>query len=197
MILFFDTETTGFPDRALPREHPSQPHLVQIAAALTEDDGTERASLSVIVKPDGYEIPAQSTTVHGITTEVASRCGVPLSAAMWAFICMRAQASMIVAHNAKFDMEVIQIAMTRLPKRDYQGGAAETFCTMERATPIVNLPPTAKMLAANMRKPKPPKLEEAYLHFFGELPAGAHDAFADMRACQRIFWHLKSLETAR
>lgn len=39
MILFFDTETTGFPHKSKPVDHPDQPHVVQLAAELTEDDG--------------------------------------------------------------------------------------------------------------------------------------------------------------
>lgn len=43
MILFFDTETTGLPDRYTPLNSDRQPHCVQLAALLMEDDGTERA----------------------------------------------------------------------------------------------------------------------------------------------------------
>ena len=70
------------------------------------------------------------------------------------------------------------------------------FCTMEAATPIVNLPPTERMVAAGITKPKPPKLEECIRHFFDESLEGAHDALIDVRACSRVFFHLKTLEKA-
>ncbi len=190
MILFFDTETTSLPIKHLPVNHPAQPHLVQLAALLVDEDGTERASLNLIIEPDVYEIPAAASDVHGITTELARRWGVPLSAAVWPFVCMRSQARLIVAHNIKFDLAVMEDAIFRLPKRNFHPGPSERFCTMERSAPIVNLPPTDRMLAAGIDKPKPPKLEEAYRHFFGEELVGAHDALADVRACKRIYFEL-------
>ena len=68
------------------------------------------------------------------------------------------------------------------------------FCTMEAACSVVNLPPTAKMLAAGIHRPKSPKLEECVKHFFNEDLQGAHDAMVDVAACRRVYLHLKSLE---
>jgi DNA polymerase-3 subunit epsilon len=65
---------------------------------------------------------------------------------------------------------------------------------MEAAAPIVNLPPTERMLAAGFNKPKAPKLEECIHHFFGETLAGAHDALVDVRACARVYFHLQTLK---
>ena len=89
MILVFDTETTGFVDFHMPPDHECQPHLVQLAAILIDDAGSERATMSVIVKPDGYEIPEKASAVHGITTDIASRVGIPLAAALHPFINLR------------------------------------------------------------------------------------------------------------
>jgi len=63
---------------------------------------------------------------------------------------------------------------------------------MTAAAPIVNIPPTPKMLAAGFNKPKSPKLEECIKHFFGEELPGAHDAMIDVIACRRIYFHMKS-----
>jgi DNA polymerase-3 subunit epsilon len=67
---------------------------------------------------------------------------------------------------------------------------AQTFCTMTHATPLVNLPPTLRMMAAGRFHPKSPTLSECIRHFFGEEHRDAHDAAADVRACIRIFRHL-------
>lgn len=199
MILFFDTETTGLPDfRAAPgAEH--QPHLVQLAALLTEDDGTERASFSVIVKPPESGIPAGAAAVHGITTDVAERCGISNSRAVALFDDLASRADTLVAHNIRFDLSIMATAWCRVlsarrPDMNAEHGARGRFCTMDAASPIVNLPPTERMIAAGFTKPKPPKLEECIRHFFGEDLIGAHDALADVRACARVFFHLRSLE---
>ena len=65
---------------------------------------------------------------------------------------------------------------------------------MTSAAPIVNLPPTDRMRAAGRTGPKSPKLSECVQHFFSEEMIGAHDAMVDVRACARVFFHLKSLQ---
>lgn len=191
MILFFDTETTGFMQDRLPIDHPNQPYIVQLAAELCDDEGEIIAGFSLIVD-NGVEIPVQASNVHGITTEKAVKFGVNPSFALSAFTHLYQRADRVVAHNIKFDQGVMEAAIARhyskvMPLRK------ELYCTMEAATPIINLPPTERMIAAGFNKPKPPKLEECIRHFFGEDLDGAHDAMIDVRACRRVYFHLKSM----
>jgi DNA polymerase-3 subunit epsilon len=188
MILFFDTETTGLPQAHLSNADPLQPHVVQLAALLTDDDGTERASLNLVVQPD-TPIPAPAAAVHGITDEIAARCGVRPAVAAVAFCDLMRRADTLVAHNISFDLQLIATLLLRT--RREQPVMPSTFCTMIAASPIVNLPPTARMVSAGFNKPKPPKLEECIAHFFGEKLDGAHDAMIDVRACARLFFHLR------
>ncbi len=197
MILFFDTETTGFVQDRLPVDHPDQPYIVQLAAELTEDDGEPVAGFSFIIDPGIGEItiPTKASDVHGITDERAVALGVSAEFALSAFTHLYQRADLVVAHNIKFDRAVIETAISR-HYRKIMPLRKPLFCTMEAATPIVNLPPTERMLAAGFNKPKPPKLEECIRHFFDEDLEGAHDALIDVRACSRVFFHLKSLEAA-
>lgn len=198
MILFFDTETTGFFQDRLPVDHPGQPYIVQLAAELAGDDGEPVAGFSFIVDPgisDGVLIPARASEVHGITNERAVQFGVSAEFALSAFTHLYQRADIVCAHNIKFDRGVMEAAIVRhygkiMPLRK------TLFCTMEAASPIVNLPPTERMLAAGFTKPKPPKLEECIKHFFDEELDGAHDAMIDVRACRRVYYHLKTLGTA-
>lgn len=192
MILFFDTETTGFFQDRLPVDHPDQPHIVQLAAELCDDTGNTVSSFSLIID-NGVEIPVQASNVHGITTERAVQFGVSAAAALSMFTHLYQRADIVVAHNIKFDRGVVEAAIARhhdrvMPLRK------PLYCTMEAASPIVNLPPTERMLAAGFTKPKPPKLEECIKHFFNEALDGAHDAMVDVVACRRVYFHLKSLE---
>jgi DNA polymerase-3 subunit epsilon len=194
MILFFDTETTGFVDERMPFDHECQPHLVQLAAQLCDDVGKVVSGFSFIVDPakDGASIPEKASAVHGITNEVAGRLGVARAFALTAFSHLYQRRDLFVAHNIKFDKAVIEIAIGR-----HNGRAKDldrtAFCTMEAAAPIVNLPPTERMLAAGIRKPKAPKLEECVKHFFGETLDGAHDAMVDVEACRRVYFYIKGL----
>lgn len=189
MRFYFDTETSGLPQWRLPPEHPSQPFLVEFAGILLDDDGTEKAQFRMIIAPPpGRSIPDEVARIHGITTEEASRVGVPLHFATGVLReMMRISDGHLVAHNIKFDLFIMQIAaaqtgMTPQKMRDTFGTVRPT-CTMTLATPIVNLPPTAKMLAAGFNKPKSPTLSECFKHFFDHDFEGAHSALVDVRGC--------------
>lgn len=194
MILFFDTETTGFFNDRQPVNHPSQPHIVQLAASLTDNVGEEVMSFSVIID-NGVAIPTQASDVHGITTQIADERGIEPEIAMHLFSHLYRLADTVVAHNIKFDKGVVEAEIFRR-HGEVRRLAKPLFCTMEAATTIVNLPPTERMLAAGFDKPKPPKLEECIRHFFNEDLDGAHDAMVDVTACRRVFFHLKTLEGA-
>jgi DNA polymerase-3 subunit epsilon len=185
MILFFDTETTGFLDDRLPIDHEAQPYIVQLAAQPV-------AGFCLIVAP-GVAIPPRAAAVHGITDEKAIQFGVSAEFALSAFTHLYQRSDLICAHNIKFDKGIVEVAIARhygktMPLRK------PLFCTMEAASPIIKLPPTEKMRAAGFDKPKPPKLEECVQHFFNETLDGAHDAMVDLVACRRVYLHLKSIK---
>lgn len=198
-IVLFDTETTGLPDWRAPSDSVHQPHLVQLAMILLDDDLTERASVSLIIKPEGWESEPLALEAHGITTQDATRWGVPEKQATNLFMSLvYGLGATVVAHNAPFDIRIMRIAMLRAgrDKAWIDAAPVEAFCTMKASTPIINLPPTAKMIAAGFNKPKNPNLGECIQHFFNEPLAGAHDAMVDARACLRVYRHLRSLDVA-
>ena len=190
MILFFDTETTGIPAYSLAPDDECQPHIVQLAAIMTEDDGTERGSFNLIVDPP-IDIPEQASDVHGITKEITSRSGVTPVAAIALFGLFASRCDRIVAHNLKFDLALIETARLRCKRSIIL--PFYRICTMDLATPILNLAPTDRMVKAGFNKPKPPKLEECIRHFYDEDLNGAHDALVDVRACARVYFELVSM----
>lgn len=183
-ILCYDTETTGVVDPI---------HLVELGAVLIDEAGTERASVSLIVRPDGWTIPEAAARVHGITNDVALRLGVPLVVAIAALTNLWAVATVRVAHNLEYDDRVVDAALTRLG-RPSQVRRPPGVCTKELAAPVLNLPPTERMIAAGYgNKPKSPSLKECVKHFFDEDQViGAHGALADARACARVYLALKA-----
>jgi DNA polymerase-3 subunit epsilon len=198
LILAFDCETTGLPIFKEPSDHPSQPHIVQFAALLIDPETQEEVrSVNLIVKPDGWIIPDEVAAIHGITTERALAVGTPEAEITRLYLEMAGTAVLRVAHNINFDARIMRIAMFRLGMTREEIEAIEAppkFCTMGAASKIVQLPPTARMAAAGFTKPKPPRLAECIQHFFGEALDGAHDALVDVRACARVYFHLKGLE---
>lgn len=185
MILFFDTETSGFPKRNLPHNHPDQPSLVQLAALAYDTNGTERAAFNFIVE-QSEEVPESAAKVHGITKAISQDSGLPLLTVLEPFDRLWRRAGLYVAHNLQFDMAIMEIAYARARVwKMLKPQANAMCCTMQITTPLMKLPhknggPGYKW----------PKLEEAHHHYFNERLEGAHDALVDVRATARLFFHL-------
>lgn len=189
MILIFDSETSGLYNFNLPHVHPAQPHLVQLGALLMEDDGTPLQSVDLIVRPEGYTIPSAAAAVHGITTEIAERVGIPLIVVIGAFLHLRSKADTIVAHNLPFDERIMDTAIARAGKTVTLQAPCKRACTMEMAEPILKIPATAKMITAGYgHKFKKPNLGECIQYFFNEKIVGAHNALSDAQACARVYF---------
>lgn len=186
MHLTFDTETSGKANFKKPFDDPSQPHLVQLGAVLTDDNGIDRCTLDVIIKPDGFVISEEVSAIHGITHAMAEDLGVPLIAALSIFNSMlrSVKGGHLVAHNIDFDLLILQAAHHRIGK-PHSFGTAVPFCTMHATTALCKLPQPWGGY-------KWPKLTEAHRHIFGTDVEGAHNAIVDVLACKRIYEHLQS-----
>lgn len=196
-LLFYDTETTGLPEFKKPSDDPSQPHLVQVGAALVHmPTRTIVETLDVIVRPDGTpEEPAwrsdpKAEEAHGITTERAFAEGIPEADAVQLLLAFWLRAQGRVGHNEAFDRRIFRIAVMR-----YQGREAADHwyhapynCTQFLASEVMQMAPTAKMTAAGFKKPKPPKLTEAHLFFTGRPLDGAHNAMVDVHGCMNVYF---------
>lgn len=204
--LFYDTETTGLPDFKAPSEAEHQPHIVQLCGVLVDlDTRTPISMLDVIVRPEGWEIPAEISAIHGIDNDLANAVGVSEKTAIELFMQLwRGPGQVRIAHNEQFDARILRIGLKRHFNLGDETQLADEWksgiskCTARMSTPIINLPPTPKMIAANMRKPKTPNLGEAYKHFTGNDLENAHSAFADTMACVQVYFgildHLDGLE---
>jgi len=198
MILFFDTETTGFVNKGKPMDHPYQPHIVQLAAQLVTHDNETVSEFSFIVDPGiievgkekGVHIPSKVVDIHGIDDQKALDLGVSWTTAIDLFMFNYEKADLMVAHHIQFDKDLIEIARTRRGHGDARLGVPG-YCTMQNARDVAKIPPTERMVAAGRTHFKNPKLEECIDVFFGEKLEGAHDAMNDVRACRRVYFYLK------
>jgi DNA polymerase-3 subunit epsilon len=186
MILYFDTETTGKADLRAPLDAPHQPHIVQLAALLCDDDGKELQSLNVIIKPGNWIIPPEATEIHGISHDLAMQVGVSAKSAMSVFEWLCKAANLYVAHNIEFDDFVCASEFLRCFNADLSISFDDQFCTMKAMTGVCNIP--------GPYGPKWPKLIEAYRHCFQKDFDGQHDALADVRACKAIHEWIKKQE---
>lgn len=189
MLLFFDTETTGLWKDNLPIGHDEQPRICQIAGVLTDEDGVEQMSLNLPVYQE--VVPERAAAVHGKTAEVLARIGLNEGIVLSVFEEMLELAHTVVAHNGAYDQKVVMNALLRydgVAKDPFRGKQA--FCTMRAATPLCRI----KSPRGGF---KWPNLQEAHRHFFGHEFEGAHDAFADVKACRDIYFEMRRIIAER
>lgn len=163
-LLIFDTETTGLPKtREGPTYGPNNwPHLVSISWLIldTETNATLKVR-NYIIKPQGWEIPEDSTRIHGIDIEMANEAGKDLREVIVEFLDEQYDA--LVAHNLEFDISVVVNAVLWDLKLQFPPIRGKRFCTMNISRSICKLP-------GNYGKYKSPKLKELYFCAFGKYP---------------------------
>jgi len=162
-ILVFDTETTGLPKDSSLTAYQSPdnwPHLVSISwAVLDSDSNSVMKTHCYIVKPGNWTIPEEASHIHGVTQAKAMEFGIPLRDVMEAF--NGEQCDMMVAHNLKFDMNVVVNAIIWDLGIPFKGFAKRKMCTMEIGKAMCKLPGRYGY--------KYPKLRELYQHVTGQL----------------------------
>lgn len=179
IALITDTETSGLPERGIPSDDPSQPHLVQLACKMVDlTTRTTIQSLNFLVYPMDWEFDQEAIDVHGITEEVARRYGRQEEDVSSIYYEMAKDSQMFVAHNVNFDWQLIRTAIMRHHGRD----VADDIKHMEKVCTMLKF--------QKAHGGKWPKLEAAYEHYTGEKLDGAHDAMVDVNACEVILYNL-------
>ena len=185
VYLFFDTETTG-----LPKDYnaPSWDldnwscRLVQLSWIMKDDNQTLLSQGDLIIKPDGFEIPVESSQIHGITTEIAKEKGVDLKKAVYYFLGACRMADLIVGHNVNYDMHVVGAELIRTWGKDFIE-KLPTADTMLSSIEFCKIPGKYGY--------KWPKLMELHNKLFGCDFEDAHNSFADISATEKCFWELR------
>ena len=182
--IFFDTETTGVPRnyKAPTTDTDNWPRLVQLGWILMDDGGNKLAQHDYIIRPDGFEIPADAARVHGITTEKALEEGHDLTEVIDEFMADFDKATFIVGHNISFDQNIVGAELVRLHRPDVMT-SKRTYCTMQAGTNFCKIPGKYGY--------KWPKLMELYVKLFGHDFEGAHNAMSDIDATQECFWEMR------
>ncbi len=98
----FDTETTGF--------SPKNDRLVEIGAVKFRGNGEVQAVTNWLINP-GMPVPFYATEVNGITTEMVTNA--PVFAAVWPEFAAFCKDSILLAHNATFDIGFLRAELDR------------------------------------------------------------------------------------
>jgi DNA polymerase III epsilon subunit-like protein len=188
-VLIIDCETTGV--------NPKEARLVQLAAyhMAAEPPWTFLRQVNAIVRPEGFDIPAGASEIHGISTERARREGRHLGEVLDELLSLALDASAdpgragwLVAHNLTYDATIINCELDRAGLSIFALAELLPFCTMR------SLETRCKLPGRWPGKFKWPTLHEAYRHCFGASPdveklGAAHSAMGDVLACRDIYIH--------
>jgi len=186
MYLIFDTETTGLPKRwnAPISDTDNWPRCIQIAWQLHDDLGNLIEHQDYLVQPDGFNIPYDAEKIHGISTELAAKEGIPLEKVLEKFNIALAQAKFIVGQNVGFDVNIMGAEFYRLQiENNLQELPVLDTCTEETAL-LCQIP------GGRGGKFKLPTLTELHQFLFNEAFGEAHNATADVEATTRCFLEL-------
>jgi len=183
LSLIIDTETTGLPLKGVPPSDPRQARVMQIAAMLLDEDKLVGSFYSRLFPDNWPEVHPMAFAQHGLTEEMCKQTGIGQSALVALLEELVDGADIVVAHNYKFDYQMITIEY-ELQGRLFQ--PKKHACTMELMTPICGLTKASG-------GPKWPNLAEALAKCHpGETINKAHDALSDVTACAKVWkWYNK------
>ena len=102
VFVAFDTETTGF--------SPKNDRLVEIGAVKFRGTGEILAVTNWLINPE-VPVPFYATEVHGITTAMTTNA--PVFAKVWPEFSSFCQDSILLAHNATFDVGFLRAGLKR------------------------------------------------------------------------------------
>src|SRR5690554_3490558 len=186
MYIVFDTETTGLPKNwNLPyTDTDNWPRCIQIAWQLHDDKGQLIEAKDFIIRPDGFDIPYDSERIHGISTLLAEKEGIPLREMLEEFNKDLDKSEFIVGQNVGFDINVMGSEFVRLNMETPMHDIPILDTCTETTAELCRIP------GGRGGRFKLPTLTELHQHLF-EVPFGeAHNATADVEATARSFFEL-------
>jgi DNA polymerase-3 subunit alpha len=186
MYLIFDTETTGLPRRwdAPYTDTDNWPRCIQIAWQLHDDMGRLLSHEDYLIAPDGFDIPFDAEKIHGISTALATKEGLPLLDVLGRFNEALKKAQFVVGQNLNFDLQVMGCEFYRMGMETSMHNLPVLDTCTETTAELLQLP------GGRGGRFKLPNLTELHHYLFGVPFSEAHNATADVEATTRCFFEL-------
>jgi DNA polymerase III epsilon subunit-like protein len=199
--LIIDTETNKLPDYKRSAQAEGQPRLAEFAAIIVNEHGERiEPEYQNYIKPDGWTMEAEATSVNKITQEMLERSGVPVAEVLqWYMNRIIIDQLPVIAYGAQFDTKIMR---GELRRREGVNAAIEhreenedadlfevtpNVCLMRQARPFAKLIGRELVKASGSNKGWP-KLTDL-CDFLGVIydKESLHGALADARAAQTCF----------
>jgi DNA polymerase III epsilon subunit-like protein len=193
-IICFDTETTGLPENRNTSiyETLKWPHIVQLSFMVYDVEKKEIVEEydEVIKIDEGVVLTPKSVEIHGISRDVISERGVPISNALLAFKRALNSCERCVGHNISFDKRLLIVEAIRNKGFDSSDNSyvqfqfKNEFCTMLKSVEICKI---EKLRGDGTIYFKYPTLIELHYHLFKKTPKNAHNSKVDVLICLRCY----------
>lgn len=174
MVYLFDTETTGLIDTRL-RKIERQSEVIEFYGCLADlESGEITSEYETLIKPANY--PMSEDTIKKTKTKLTNDmlATAPTFASVAEEIRQQIEiAPLVLAHNAAFDREMIEIEMERCGKKIFW---PHILCTIEQTMYIKGY----RLSLTNLHK-----------HLFNEEFPQAHRAKNDVKALLRCCVELR------
>lgn len=190
MYLLFDTETTGIPNRRSWR-YPdytdalsyNNSRLVSIAFIVLDERKETIHEAYYVIKPNGFDIPLESTMIHGFSTEEATRQGIEFNE-LYEILCSiwkKYNIRTLVAHNISFDYHIL---LSELYRHSLQ--ECKMIKNIIKSKKVCTLDLGFRVFGKYM------KLSELYKQLFSlnSEPLNLHNALADAQYCAKCFVYM-------
>lgn len=208
-VMVFDVETNGL----LPKDKISAvkqnihlfPYILQLSYTIynIEKQKCVKTFDAYIKIPKRIEISNLITELTGITREKCEN-GMNILSALRAFHSDFIMCDEIIAHNIRFDKQMILVELTRnfdsiqgsmpsilttFSSKYMEHYDVETYCTMMNGINTCNIKVEGK---EGRRYKKWPKLNELYTHLFETTaPDNLHNSLVDTIVCLRCYLKMK------
>lgn len=191
-VLTFDVETTGLPERyASIRQTWKWPYIVQFSWMVYDTSKNKVLNVEdhIVRIPKGLKMKQESIEIHGITNEKMKREGKEITEVLDKFMKDVRKSKILVAHNLKFDLNMISVEQIRhCYKKTLSDLRKKFYCTMNEGKNITDLYYYSKYYDRMVLKP--PKLIELHEKLFNETPKNLHNSLIDILVCFRCFGKL-------
>ena len=184
IVLVFDTETTGLPERnASIMDVEKWPYILQLSYILYDTETKNLLELfdNLIKIPPSVIITPGSEAIHHITHDMCLDKGIFIIDALTAFNNALDRADVVVGHNISFDMEML--------KKDFEKEGIHdnidfipTVCTQRLGCKYLGMKEDGRL-----------SLESLHRKLFGIGVAGAHGALDDVNATARCFMKIEQI----
>ena len=193
-IMVLDTETTGLPLFSKyhtfynPKDFTKYDisRVIEIGYYIYNIDGDIIKKNDILIKPSGFKI--ENSEIHGITNENADINGVPLINALEQFYIDLYKCDTIIAHNLKFDMNIILAECYRNQKNNDNN--ISIYSNIINKMSSMKQICTIQLAKDKLKLEKRIKLIDLYKMIIKKDWIQKHRAEDDARICAECYWHL-------